>query len=73
MNPAAAFLPKFFVISGAILILTGVGQVLVRPRKSDETLLQKIVNRATLTALVSLAIGVAAVLLGLGVLKMPRF
>jgi hypothetical protein len=73
VNPAAAFLPKFFVISGAILILTGVGQVLVRPRKPDETLAQKIVNRATLTALVSLAIGVAGVLLGLGVLKMPRF
>ena len=73
MNPAAAFLPKFFVISGAILILTGVGQVLVRPRKPDETLAQKIVNRATLTALVSLAIGVAGLLLGVGVLKMPRF
>jgi hypothetical protein len=73
VNPAAAFLPKFFVISGAILILTGVGQVLVRPRKPDETLAQKIVNRATLTALVSLAIGVAGVLLGLGVLKMPPF
>ena len=72
MNPAAAFLPKFFVISSVILILTGVGQVLVRPRKPGETMAEKLVNRATLTAFVSLLIGVAGVLLGLGVLKMPR-
>ncbi|HVR03510.1 MAG TPA: hypothetical protein VMT47_15340 [Polyangia bacterium] len=72
MNPAAAFLPKFFVISSVILILTGVGQVLVRPRKPGETTAEKLVNRATLTALVSLIIGVAGILLGLGVLAMPR-
>ena len=72
MNPAAAFLPKFFVISSVILILTGVGQVLVRPRKQGETTAEKLVNRATLTALVSLIIGVAGILLGLGVLAMPR-
>ena len=72
MNPAAAFLPKFFVISSVILILTGVGQVLVRPRKPGETMAEKLVNRATLTAFVSLVIGVAGILLGLGVLKMPR-
>jgi hypothetical protein len=73
VNPAAAFLPKFFVISSAILILTGLGQVLVRPRKPNETLAEKIVNRATITAIVSFAIGVGGLLLGLGVLKMPRF
>lgn len=72
MNPAAAFLPKFFVISSVILILTGVGQVLVRPRKPGETTAEKLVNRATLTAFVSLIIGVAGILLGLGVLAMPR-
>ncbi|HEV3032119.1 MAG TPA: hypothetical protein VG319_10790 [Polyangia bacterium] len=72
MNPAAAFLPKFFVIASVILILTGVGQVLVRPRKPGETMAEKVVNRATLTAFVSLVIGVAGILLGLGVLKMPR-
>lgn len=73
MNPAAAFLPKFFVISSAILILTGVGQVLVRPRQPNESFAQKLVNRATLTALVSVGLGVAGLLLGLGILKMPRF
>jgi hypothetical protein len=73
VNPAAVFLPKFFVISSSILILTGVGQLLVRPRKPKETFAEKVVNRATLTALVSFTIGVAGLLLGLGVLKMPRF
>ena len=73
MNPAAVFLPKFFVISSVILMLTGVGQVLVRPRAPKETLAQRLVNRATLTAIVSLGIGLAGLLLGLGVLRMPRF
>jgi hypothetical protein len=73
MNPAAAFVPKFFVISSVILILTGVGQVLVRPRKADETLAEKLVNRATITAFFSLAIGVAGLLIGLGILPMPHF
>jgi hypothetical protein len=72
VNPAAAFLPKFFLISSIILILTGVGQVLVRPRKPNETLAEKLVNRATITAVISLAVGVAGLLLGLGVLPMPR-
>ena len=69
MNPAAAFLPKFFVLCSAILILTGVAQLFVRPRKEKETLAEKIVNRSTITAALSLAMGV----LGLGVIPMPRF
>ena len=73
MNPAAAFLPKFFVISSVILILTGVAQVLVRPRKDKETPLDKIINRATITALLSVGLGVLGLLLGLGVIPMPRF
>lgn len=73
MNPAAAFLPKFFILSSVILILVGMAQVLVRPRKANETLVEKLVNRATLTAIVSVGIGVAGLLLGLGVLPMPHF
>ena len=73
MTPAAAFLPKFFVICSAILILTGVAQFLVRPRKQNETLAEKIINRATITAVLSLAMGVLGLLLGLGVISMPRF
>ena len=71
MNPSA-FLPKFFVISSVILILSGVAQVFVRPRKPNETLAEKIINRATLTAVISLAIGIGGLLLGLGVLPMPK-
>jgi hypothetical protein len=73
VNPAAAFLPKFFILSSVILILVGMAQVLVRPRKTNETLAEKLVNRATLTAIVSVGIGVAGLLLGLGVLPMPHF
>jgi hypothetical protein len=73
VNPAQAFLPKFFIISSVILILTGIGQVLVRPRKSNETLAERLVNRATLTAFVSITIGLCGLLLGLGVLPMPHF
>jgi hypothetical protein len=71
VNPAA-FLPKFFIISSVILILSGVAQVFVRPRKPNENLAEKLLNRATLTAAISLAIGIAGLLLGLGVLPMPK-
>ena len=72
MSPAA-LLPKFFVVSSVILILSGTAQLFVRPRKPNESAAEKVVNRATITAVISLAIGVAGLLLGLGVLPMPRF
>jgi hypothetical protein len=68
---ARAFLPKFFIICSVILILAGVAQVFVRPRADKETLAHKIINRATITALFSLAFGIAGLLVGLGVLPMP--
>ena len=73
MNPAARLLPKFFVLCSVILILTGVAQYVVRPRDKSETALQRAVNRSSITALLSVAVGVLGLLLGLGVLKMPRF
>lgn len=72
MNPAAAFLPKFFVVSSVILILSGVAQAFVRPRAPHETLAAKILNRATLTAIISVALGTAGLLIGLGVVPMPH-
>jgi len=72
VSPAAALLPKFFVISSVILILSGVAQAFVRPRKPNETTMEKLLNRAMLTAAISVAIGIAGLLLGLGVLPMPR-
>ena len=72
MNAVAAF-PRFLVICSVILIIAGVAQVFVRPRADGETALQKLVNRATITALVSIAFGIAGLLYGLGIFKMPRF
>ncbi len=73
MNPAARLLPKFFIVCSVILILTGVAQYLVRPRKDGENALEKVLNRSAITALLSIAIGVLGMMLGLGILKMPRF
>jgi len=70
---AAALFPRFLVICSVILIIAGVAQVFVRPRGERETRLQKIVNRATITALVTLAFGIAGLLYGFGVFKLPRF
>jgi hypothetical protein len=72
MNAAALF-PRFLIICSVILIIAGVAQVFVRPRAEKETPLQKVVNRATITALISLAFGIAGLLYGLGVFKLPRF
>jgi uncharacterized membrane protein YfcA len=70
MSPAAAFMPKFFAICSLILIATGVLQVFVRPRKERETLAERLVNRSTITALVSVSVGVLGLLLGLGLIPM---
>jgi hypothetical protein len=66
-TPAMA---KFYIICSVILLLTGVAQVFVRPRRPNETLVEKIVNRSTITALLSLAFGVVGLLLGLGVISL---
>jgi hypothetical protein len=73
MNGAATLLPKFYIIASVILILSGVAQVFVRPRRPNETMIEKIVNRATITAFFSLAFGILGLLLGLGIFKLPRF
>jgi len=73
MNQATAFLPKFFVICSVILIITGVMQVFFRPRKPSETLAERLVNRATITALVTVSFGILGLLVGLGILPMVRF
>jgi hypothetical protein len=73
VNSAAAFLPKFFVVCSSILLLTGVAQVFVRPHPPNESLAAKLINRSTITALVSIAIGVCGLLVGLGIVKMPHF
>jgi hypothetical protein len=71
VNPA--LLPKFFVISSVILLLAGVAQVLVRPREKNESLAHKLVNRSTITAVLSVGMGILGLLLGLGIISMPHF
>jgi hypothetical protein len=73
VNSAATFLPKFFVVCSSILLLTGIAQYLVRPRAPKETLAAKIINRSSITALFSVALGVCGLLIGLGIVKMPHF
>jgi hypothetical protein len=61
---------RFFIVGGVILIVTGGLQVLVRPRKSAE---HRYLNRGTLWAAFCIAVGVAAILVGAGVLSLrPR-
>jgi hypothetical protein len=73
MNDAVRLFPKFLVVCSIILILSGVAQLFVRPRKEGETPMERLVNRATITTLVTVAFGIAGLLFGLGVLKLPRF
>jgi|GEM_PF-1098763 hypothetical protein len=73
MNPALAFMPKFFVITGSILVLSGLGTWFVRARKDNETVPEMLASRATLKMVVFVAVGVAGVLLGLGVIPFPHF
>jgi hypothetical protein len=72
MNAVALF-PKFLIICSIILIIAGSAQVFVRPRGERETPLQKIINRSTITAVITVAFGIAGLLFGLGVFKLPRF
>jgi hypothetical protein len=55
----------FFTVGGVILVLSGVTQALVRPPRARES---RIVNRGTIFGLVCVTMGVAAILLGQGVL-----
>lgn len=70
---AGALVHKFYVIASVILILTGVAQLFVRPRKRNEGLAERIINRATITAILSMSFGVLGLLVGLGVIDMPHF
>jgi hypothetical protein len=72
MTPAAAFLPKFFVICSVILIVSGLAQVAFRPRRDRESPAERFVNRSTITALVTVSFGILGLLVGLGVIPIMR-
>ncbi len=62
----------FFLLSGIILIVSGVLQALVRPRVQGETTLARVLSRSTLRALVFVTVGVVGILVGVGVLQLPQ-
>lgn len=70
MSPAAAFLPKFFIICSVILIGAGLAQVAFRPRRDGESRAERFINRSTITAVITVAFGVLGLLVGLGLLPM---
>lgn len=57
-----------FIFGGVVLAVAGVLQALVRPRKPNETTLERWVNGATVRAVFFLIAGTLAVLVGLGVI-----
>ena len=62
----------FFLISGVILIVSGVLQALVRPRAPGESTLARLLSRSTLRALVFVTVGVVGILVGVDVLHLPQ-
>jgi hypothetical protein len=59
---------KFFVVGGAILIATGLLQLVLRPLKPGE---KRWLNRGTLWAGFCMLVGVAAILVGSGLIAVP--
>ncbi|MDX2020646.1 MAG: hypothetical protein SF187_10415 [Deltaproteobacteria bacterium] len=62
----------FFLLSGVLLIVSGVLQAIIRPRGERESTLARILNRSTLRAVVFVCVGLVGVLVGVGVLHLPR-
>lgn len=63
---------KFFMVSGIVLVVSGVLQAVVRPPMQGESRLNRILSRATLRAVVFVTVGVVGILVGVGVLHLPQ-
>jgi uncharacterized membrane protein len=59
-----------FVFGGVILMISGVLQALVRPRKPNETPAQRLVNGATIRAVFFVVMGLMAILVGARVIPL---
>lgn len=69
MTPSAlAALPRFFLISGAVLVVTGLLKLWILPRREGAGPLEHWLGRASLWAVFCVVVGVAGVLVGLGVI-----
>jgi hypothetical protein len=58
---------RVFALGGVILIVSGILQVLVRPRAANEGAAGRFLNRAALRAVLFVVVGLLAILVGLGV------
>ena len=71
MNPSLMqTMPRFFLICGAVLVVTGILKLIVRPRSPRETVLERWLNRTSLFAIVCVAVGVAGILIGAGMIPL---
>ena len=61
----------FFLVSGIVLVISGVLQVFVRPRIEGESRLAGLLHRATIRAVVFVLAGALAVLVGSGWVSLP--
>jgi hypothetical protein len=59
---------KFFLFGGAILIVSGVAQVLTRPRGKRDQGLQRYLNASVIRAVVFVTAGGLAIMVGLGII-----
>ena len=59
-----------FIFGGAVLMISGVLQALVRPRKPNETAAERLINGATVRAVFFCVMGLLAILVGAGVLPL---
>jgi hypothetical protein len=59
-----------FILGGIILIASGILQVVVRPRASNEKGPVRFINAAVVRAVMFVTVGVLAVLVGLGVIPL---
>ena len=59
-----------FIFGGVVLMVSGVLQALVRPRKPNETPAEKLVNAATVRAVFFVVMGVLAILVGARVIPL---
>jgi hypothetical protein len=57
---------KFFIIGGAILIISGVAQFLVRPRNPKETPAMRYLSGSAIRAVLFVTVGVLAIMVGMG-------
>jgi len=70
MNNLAAYGHKFFLFGGAILIATAILQILIRPRSKDRTRAARLLDATTIKAVLFVAVGILAILVGTGTIPM---